>query len=591
MNQLFSVVAEEKGVRMLTNLAESVPASFFTDKQRLEQIIQNLLSNAFKFTPRGGSVTLTFNTARQAGGFNNELLIKAEQILLVSVSDTGIGISPDKQQVIFEAFQQADGSTSRKYGGTGLGLSIIKELAKRLGGEVRLQSEVGQGSTFTVYLPLTTTVPTPKTQETKNVSEPQPLPSLPVSWQPAADGPTQLDDDRNNLEKGDRVMLIIEDDPVFAGIVRDFARSKHYKTIVALQGDEGMKYAQQYKPSAIILDMQLPVVDGWGILNWLKSQEDLKHIPVHVISGTDESRVSLGGALAYIQKPVGMQDLERTFTLIGTQLNVQVKKVLIWSETYLNNKAIDQVIEQRYTDLKCDFVATKEEALSTIRNQSFDCLIVDLRKELKKGIENLKQLRDLLADDTLPIIVFIDEDLNPADERQLKKLASVVIRESSQSTERLMDELELFLYKVHEGETKKLPKPIAGAGNQSLQGKKVLLVDDDMRNVFALSTLLDEQQMQVVTADNGREALDMLQQHTDTDIVLMDIMMPEMDGYEATRRIRDDLRMRHLPIIALTAKAMPGDREKAIEAGASDYISKPVDSGQLFSLMRVWLSK
>ncbi|WP_428657792.1 response regulator [Runella sp.] len=590
IKQLFSVVAEEKGVTFTTNVDASVPTALHTDKQRLEQIIQNLLSNAFKFTPKNGKITLSFTALEPKNEYSTEALRKAEQVLLMSVADNGVGIPAEKQQLIFEAFQQADGSTSRKYGGTGLGLSIIKELVKRLGGEVRLQSEVGKGSTFFVYIPLSfkpvdVSAPTP---EPLPAEERQPFTMTEFHKNVVAQ--TKIEDDRDVIDNRDFVILIIEDDPIFAGIVRDLARDKKYKVIVALQGDEGMYYAQKYKPSAIILDVQLPIVDGQSILSWIKNDEQLKHIPVHVISGSDASRLSLQGAQAFIQKPVKTQDLEKVFNLLEAQLNVEIKKVLIVAGEYIQRNSIGQVLGKRYPDLKWEVVASEQDATDKIMDESYDCLIVDMRKNLKVGIEKLGRLKEPKESQALPVIVYIDEDLNPIEERQLRKLSNVIIRESTQSMERLMDELELFLFKVQEVESKKLPQPAAAFSNRGLEGKKVLLVDDDMRNVFALSTLLEDQHMKVITADNGREALEVLQQNPDTDIVLMDIMMPEMDGYEATSRIRNDLRLAKLPIIALTAKAMPEDREKVIAAGASDYITKPVDTGQLFSLMRVWLS-
>jgi CheY-like chemotaxis protein/nitrogen-specific signal transduction histidine kinase len=590
--QLFSVVADQKGVKFITEVAESVPAVLFIAKQRIEQVIKNLLSNAFKFTPAHGTVTLSFNTQRPMSGFSNEPLVRARQLLVIAVTDTGIGISPDKQQVIFEAFQQADGSTSRKYGGTGLGLSISKELVKRLGGEMRLQSEDGKGSTFTVYLPLTEaqTVDKPQVSVPEPKKDNAPLNGTMPRLQNGVVEQNRLKDDRNTLQKGDKVMLIVEDDPIFAGVVQDFARNKNYKTIVALRGDEGIHYARKYKPSAIILDMQLPVVDGWSVINWLKNDESLKSIPVHVMSAADEPKLGVGSALAYIRKPVEKDDLEKAFGRISDHLQAQIKKVLVLSGNYLNDDSLQQFIGQRQFDLECEYVATNAAALEKLRQQTYDCLIVDMGGDLEKGVRELKQLRAAMPTESLPVIIYMDKDLKPADEWQLKKLSDVVIRESSQAIDRLMDELALFLYKVQEVETKELPKPLTKINDQSLQGKKVLLVDDDMRNVFALSTLLEDQQMKVITAVDGREALELLQQNPDTDIVLMDIMMPEMDGYEAIRRIRTDLKMTHLPIIALTAKAMAGDREKTIEAGASDYITKPVDSGRLFSLMRVWLS-
>ncbi|GAB3925647.1 response regulator [Larkinella terrae] len=592
--QLFSVVADQKGVKLVTVVDESVPKMLFIAKQRIEQVIKNLLSNAFKFTPQGGTVTLAFNTQGHTNGFSNEPLQKASQLLVISVTDTGIGIPPEKQQVIFEAFQQADGSTSRKYGGTGLGLSISKELVKRLGGEMRLQSAEGEGSTFTVYLPLTepreAAVQKVSTTETAPKKETAPVNGTLPTLQASIVEQNKLKDDRATLQKGDKVMLIVEDDPIFAGVVQDFARSKNYKTIVALQGDEGIYYARKYKPSAIILDMQLPVVDGWSVINWLKNDDSLKSIPVHVMSAADEPKLGVGSALAYLRKPVEKSDLEQAFSRISDHLKSQIKKILVVSGDYLNDDVLRQVIGQRHSGLECEYVSTNEQALEKLRQHAYDCLIVDMGGDLEKGLLQLKELRENMPSESLPVIIYMDKDLEPADEWRLKKLSDVVIRESSQAIDRLMDELELFLYKVQEVETKDLPKPLTVINDQSLQGKKVLLVDDDMRNVFALTTLLEDQQMNVVTAVDGREALELLQQNPDTDIVLMDIMMPEMDGYEATRRIRTDLKMIHLPIIALTAKAMPGDREKTIEAGASDYITKPVDSSRLFSLMRVWLS-
>ena len=584
LQQLFSVVAEQKGVTFHTQVDQTTPATIRTDKQRLEQTIRNLLSNAFKFTPANGSVTLSFRTEKPSEKLTNSALKQASQVLAISVTDTGIGVPDDRQQLIFDAFQQADGSTSRKYGGTGLGLSITRELIRRLNGEVQLQSEPGKGSTFTLILPLD------DIQQLATANQPISQPVVAATQPVLKPSGNQAQDDRHTLQKDDQVMLIIEDDPIFARIVSDFAHSRHYKTIVASRGDEGLQFAHTYKPSAIILDMQLPVVNGWSILNELKNDETLKHIPVHIISGMDDLRLPTDDALTYIQKPVSAKDLEQIFTLISTQLSGKVKRVLVQSGNYLKDDALRQVIEQRHLELECEYVLTNEDVVHKAAEQAYDCLIVDMGHDLKHGINELRQLRSVLVSKSMPVIIYIDEDLSPANELKLKKLSDVVIRESSHSIDRLMDELELFLYKVQESKKKPLPQPRVDLTSQHLEGRKVLLVDDDIRNIFALSTLLEQYQMNVVTAYNGREALDMLQRHTDTDIVLMDIMMPEMDGYEATRLIRTDLRLNTLPIIALTAKAMPGDREKVIEAGASDYIAKPVDKSQLFSLMRVWLS-
>ncbi len=484
MNQLFGVVANEKGIHLATKIGDKVPDTIWTDRQRLEQIIKNLLSNAVKFTPKGGSVSLVLDVVNQpTGRLANDSSV-SYPLLAISVTDTGIGISPEKQQIIFEAFQQVDGSISRKFGGTGLGLSISKELVRRLGGEFSLQSEVGVGSTFTVYLPLGVG---PNTEQVPII------PLLSTITSPAiATQPSPPADDRANLEPGDNIILIIEDDPAFAGILQEFARDKNFKTIIALRGDEGLQYARHYKPSAIILDMGLPIMNGWDLLKIIQHDDTLSHIPVHIISATDGPVASGDDILSYTTKPVGKKELENVLSTIKDYLSNRRTNTLVLSNNLLTNK-------------------TESEPVHALLPQAGPPAI---------------------SAATTPAI------------------------------------------------------------NQAVfQGQKVLLVDDDMRNVFALSTLLEANQMIVVTAGDGREALDQLNEHPDTAIVLMDIMMPEMDGYEATRHIRANPRFSSLPVIALTAKAMTGDREKCIDAGASDYITKPVDSTQLFALMQVWLSR
>lgn len=589
LRQLFVVIAEEKGVEFTGIVRENVPATITTDKVRLEQVIRNLLSNAFKFTSQGGSVELEFYVPQRGAYPISDTLSRAAGVIAVSVKDSGIGIPHEKHQLIFEAFQQADGSTSRKYGGTGLGLSISKELIRKLGGEITLHSEEGKGSLFTIYIPADKPVfagsdTTPKKERDNNMPV---LPEFPVREQEL------VRDDRSDLNKGDKVMLIIEDDPYFASLVQDFARGKDYKTVVAVQGDEGLVYARRYKPTAIILDMQLPVIDGWNLLKMLKNDEGLKNIPVHIISAAEEPKLSLGGALAYLRKPLEKEDLEGAFELIEEHLDSKVKKVLVLSGDYLQSESLKKRIEERDFDMSCVYVPSVAQALDMLKKQSFDCVIADIGRNLEPGIEALQQLRGQTGETGIPLIAYLDTTIDSADELRLKKVSDVIIQESSQSIDRLMDELELFLYKVQEPvQPMGFPPLVENMGaDASLHGKKVLLVDDDMRNVFALSMLLEQHQMEVVTAGDGKEALQRLQEQPDIDIVLMDIMMPEMDGYEATRHIRSNPLLKDLPVIALTAKAMSGDREKSIEAGASDYITKPVDSQRLFSLMRVWLSK
>ncbi len=595
VTQLFAVVAEEKNVTFVTNRAEPVPASITTDKQRLGQIIKNLLSNAFKFTPRQGSVTLTISCTDDVTSLTRESLREQSDVLAIAVTDTGVGIPEDKQQLIFEAFQQADGSTSRQYGGTGLGLSISRELIKRLGGEIRVESQEGQGSTFTIYLPLSTPA-TSAGEPAARPAKPQAQRPKPVKKQPVATLPvlqTAVEDDRNDLQKGDQVMLIVEDDAQFASIVRDVARAKGYKTLVALQGDEGLHYARQHKPSAIILDLQLPVLDGISLLQRLKDDPALLHIPVHILSAGDEPRLAVAGAMAYLKKPVEQKDLEDAFTRISTLLAERVKNVLVLSGDHLTDNSLTQLIADRHFDITCDYATLTDEALHKVRERAYDCVIADIGTDVTKGVAQLQQLQAISQSDQLPVIIYLDNDLSTLDELQLRKVSDTIIRNSGHAKDRLMDELDLFLYKVQTGTDAPVrsftPNSYDGSTPANWQDKTVLLVDDDMRNVFSLSTLLEEHQLTVITASDGMEAIDAVNQHPQVSVVLMDMMMPVMDGYEATRRIRADPRFAKLPIIALTAKAMAGDRAQCIQAGASDYITKPVDTQQLLSVMRVWM--
>lgn len=587
IRQLFDVVAEEKGVAFVTSVQETVGQLIYTDKQRLEQVLKNLLSNAFKFTPKGGTVSMQVELTGSNKFFTESSLLNTDHIVAFHIKDTGIGIARDKQQLIFEAFQQADGATNRKYGGTGLGLSISKELVRRLSGEIKVTSTEGQGSTFSVYLPLHAAAKIlPQDQGDDGEAVPVVVDLGQITQQ------TAVPDDRSQVQAGDRVMLIIEDDVHFARIIRDFSRGKQYKTIVALQGDEGLFYARKYRPTAIMLDMQLPVIDGWNLLKVLKNDDALRKIPVHIISAADESRLRPSGALAYLKKPVEKEDLERAFDLIGRQVSSKIKKVLILSGDYIKDDSLRKLMEDRHFDVECIYARSVEEALQKTETTRFDCIIADIGKDIENGLKDLQTLQARVEKDAVPVIIYLDKDISPTDERKLKKVSDVVIRESSYSKDRLLDEMELFLYKVQEaGALPAVKQNITLADNNILKGKKVLLADDDMRNVFALSTALEEQQMEVITASDGKEALDQLKANSNINIVLMDIMMPEMDGYEATRKIRADLKLAKLPVIALTAKAMAGDREKSIAAGASDYITKPVDINRLLSLMRVWLTQ
>ncbi len=573
LSQLFSVVASEKKVVFSTQIQENLPPIIKTDIQRVEQVLKNLLSNAFKFTGEGGSVSLQFenydtNDKKRIG---------------IKVMDSGIGISTEKQNLIFEAFQQADGSTSRQYGGTGLGLSISKELAKLLGGEITLSSEEGKGSIFTLILPWEI-IPQEKTTEI--------VPGDVILASPEYIIPQEkVEDDRNKIEPKDRVMLIIEDDETFASILKDFAREKGYKPIVALKGDEGLFYARHYKPDTIILDIQLPVIDGWTLLKMFKEDPRLSGIPVHIISAFDDNRLHSSGALAYVKKPIDKKGLEKAFETIGTYLSENIKKVLVISDSHLIDENLTQLFWDKQNDVSFIHEPSLDNARERIHAEKFDCLIVDIGNKIAEGIRDIQLIRNEMEAQPIPVIIYLDTDISPADEWQLKKVSNAIVRESPYKNSRLKDELELFLYKVEESRNN--PVPISGPASindDGLKGKKILLVDDDMRNVFALSNALEIQKLDVIAAADGRESLNILAKNKDIDLILMDIMMPEMDGFEAIKKIRGELKMTNIPIIALTAKAMTGDREKCLEAGASDYITKPVDISKLLSLLRVWLS-
>ena len=584
LGETFMVVSEQKGIKFIRQKGKGVPDAICTDKLRLEQVIKNLLSNAFKFTPNEGTVILALNAVKKKSAQGGDDI----PVIEIAVTDTGIGISEDKQQLIFEAFQQADGSTNRKYGGTGLGLSISKELIRKLGGEIQLKSTEGKGSTFSVYLPIDKNA-SADIEDTVQEAE---VPEISADQMSDVIVQNQVPDDRDRLQKGDKVMLVIEDDPAFASVVQDFAHGRGFKTIVALAGDEGLFYVRQYKPSAIILDMQLPVLDGWSLLKILKADAKLKHIPVHVISGTDNLEKLGDAAIAYLKKPIEKEDLENAFNTISKHIANDVKKVLVISGSHLkNDDSLTKVLSERHPDMQAFYASSDVEAIAVLQKEKFDCVVVDIGADLKKGIEEVKRIYQLTKTSNTPVIIYLDKDLDNKDELALKKVSDAVIRDSRDAKNRLMDELELFLYKVEEDTPKPGRRPRAAMVDEKvLSGKKVLLADDDMRNVFALTTLLEEYEMSVITASDGREALEQLYANPDTDMVLMDVMMPEMDGYEATRKIRADKRFFNLPIISLTAKAMQGDREKSIQAGASDYITKPVDGSKLISLMRVWLS-
>ena len=591
LNTLFISVANEKNIRFTVNMTEDVPAFMYSDEHRVEQLIKNLLSNAFKFTDKGGVVALTISIVNKNTGFKNDYLNKANKVIAFAVSDSGIGVAEDKQKIIFEAFQQADASTSRKYGGTGLGLSISREIASLLGGEIVLESEEGKGSTFTVYLPESAPEPD-QIQEIIEQSESAPVKkALAASFNNAEEIARRLPDDRDNITAKDKIILVIEDDVKFAKILQDFAGERGYKTISALHGELGLIYAKKYRPDAIILDIHLPGIDGWSVLNQLKADKEVKHIPVHIISVLENKKMGLErGAIDYIVKPLYKEDLDKAFDEIGAYLKKQLKHVLIIEDNEQSNDSISALLSK--DNIKCKAAFTAEEALQLIAVEAFDCIVMDLGLPDKDGFQLLEEIKENPVNSTVPVIIYTGKELSVKEEKRLKKYASTIIVKTVKSYDRLLDEVTLFLHKVDEiVSPEKMLKTGLSLGNDILKSKKVLIVDDDMRNIYSLFNVLEMQSMDVITANNGREALEMLKENPDISMILMDMMMPEMDGYECMKHIRKKDQYKKLPIIALTAKAMKGDKEKCLEAGASDYISKPLDTDKLIALMRIWLYK
>jgi len=580
MLSMFTELAKDRGIHFEITLREGLPdQGLLTDKQRLEQILRNLLSNAFKFTEKTGHVSL-------------EIGMKPGSTVYFAVTDTGIGIPENKRDIIFEAFQQADGSTKRKYGGTGLGLSISRELAHALGGTIRLQSEEGKGSVFTLFLParFDSSVLPPaggempaKGSGRKKVDRYPDIETLP----PPGQG---LPDDREAIRDNDKIVLIIEDDAEFAKILLEFARERGCKGIIAQQGNAGLSLARYYKPDAILLDMKLPVMDGADVLRQLKSDPALRHIPVQIFSGYDRRREGLHlGAFDFIKKPVSADDLRSVFVRMEEFASKKWKKLLIVEDNKQQNKAIRELIGNG--DVRSFASYTGSEAFALIQQESFDCIIVDLGLPDMSGFELLEKIRDSGNLNRTPIIVYTGRDLSKEETARLNKLANTVVLKTADSRERLLDETTLFLHRVES----RLPKDKQDIirrlhrTDEVLKNKKVLVVDDDMRNIYSLTNVLEEEGMKCVTAGDGAGALKIFRETPDIDIVLMDVMMPGMDGYEATREMRKLPKGGRIPVIALTAKAMKGDREKCLEAGMSDYIAKPVNIEQLLSLMRVWL--
>ncbi len=579
--------ADNRKLTFEVNTDPHLTRSLVTDSKRLQQVLKNLLSNAFKFTEEGG-VRLTVSPAKSGWSHDHPILGSAASVIAFEVSDTGIGIPSEKQRIIFEAFQQADAGTSRKYGGTGLGLAISRELANLLGGEIQLSSVPGHGSTFTLYLPQTYVGPSSAAPEKMSRALPAQLAKLTVSEEPVESIP----DDRDNLAPDDSVLLIVEDDPHYARVLCDLSRDKGFKVLVAKRGSEALSLAHEFHPAAISLDVFLPDMLGWTVLNHLKQDPGTRHIPVQMLTLDEDRHHGLArGAFSFVTKPTTPEGLEAALSRLKEYATPRRKRLLVVEDNPAEQLSIRELLG--YDDIDVTTVSTGAEALSAVQEQSFDCAVLDLRLPDMSGFEILERFRDIPKLSDLPVVVFTGRELSSDEDAQLHTLARSVVVKNVESPERLLDETALFLHRVVSDlpiEKQKMLDRLHRS-DDALIGKKVLVVDDDVRNIFALSSVLERRGMSVLTAGTGRQAIELLESTPDVAIVLMDIMMPEMDGYETMQVIRQKSALRRLPIIALTAKAMKGDREKCLEAGASEYLAKPVNTDQLLSSLRTWLHR
>ncbi len=567
--------------------------SLVTDSKRLQQVLKNLLSNAFKFTEHGG-VKLSVSIAEEGWSDNHAILNGAVSVIAFEVSDTGIGILPEKQRIIFEAFQQADAGTSRKYGGTGLGLAISRELANLLGGEIQLRSQPGKGSIFTLYLPKTYVGPSTAFADTQSdLRTSSSASALQLSSSVALDHPTEVvPDDRENLGAGDSVLLIVEDDPHYARVLRDLSHDKGFKVLVASRGAEALALAREYHPTAVTLDVFLPDMLGWTVLNHLKQDSATRHIPVQMLTMDEDRHHGLArGAFSFVTKPTTPEGLEAALERIKMYSAPRRRRLLVVEDNPAEQLSIRELLS--HTDIDVTVAETGTEALATVKANAFDCVVLDLRLPDMSGFDVLEQIGNSPTLSDLPVVVFTGKDLSSEEDARLHTLARSVVVKDVESPERLLDETALFLHRVVTDlppEKQRMLERLHRS-DEALVGKKVLVVDDDVRNIFALSSVLERRGMTVLTAGTGREAIKTLENTRDMGIVLMDIMMPEMDGYETMQVIRQNPALRRLPIIALTAKAMKGDREKCLEAGASEYLAKPVNTDQLLSVLRMWLHR
>jgi CheY-like chemotaxis protein/signal transduction histidine kinase/HAMP domain-containing protein len=589
VSRTFRHEAESRSISFDVQADPRLGRTLVTDAKRLQQVLKNLLSNAFKFTSVGG-VRLSVSTA--AGGWSPDhpILSAADSVVAFEVSDTGIGIPFEKQRIIFEAFQQADASTSRKYGGTGLGLAISRELANLLGGEILLRSTPGVGSAFTLYLPAKYAGPaTAEADRYGGQAVARPIFPTAAPLEPPTD---PVPDDRDTIVDEDAVLLIVEDDPHYGRILVDLAHDRGFKAVVAMRGADVLDLALQFRPAAISLDVFLPDMLGWTLLTQLKQDPATRHIPVQMLTLDEDRQHGLSaGAFSFVTKPARAEDLAEAFSKIKEFSSPRRKRLLIVEDDAAERMSITALLE--HDDIEITTASTGTEALDRLRQTRHDCAVLDLRLPDISGFEVLERIRDDDELRDLPVVVFTGKELSVEEDERLHSMARSVVVKGVESPERLLDETALFLHRVVSDLPPEKQQMLhkLHASDDDLVGKQVLIVDDDVRNIFALSSLLERRGMTVLTASTGLEAIETLTSTPDVAIVLMDIMMPEMDGYETTRAIRQNPSLRRLPILALTAKAMKGDREKCLEAGASDYIAKPVDTAQLLSALRMWLHR
>jgi signal transduction histidine kinase/DNA-binding response OmpR family regulator/CHASE3 domain sensor protein len=584
MRKLFQPIANERGLELDISLADDCPETIETDRMRLEQVIKNLLSNALKFTEKG-SVRMTLAPA-------------GDDRLAIIVADTGIGIDPKQQDSIFEAFQQADGTISRRYGGTGLGLSISRELARLLGGTIALESVLGQGSTFTLTVPFVYEPGQVPARQVAAVPAAAPAPVRKPRAKPAAPAPQRpMRDDRNALAEGKQLLLIIEDDAAFAQIVCDLARDIGFQCIMASTAQDAIAMARDYAPHAIVLDIGLPDQSGLTVLDQLKHVDETRHIPIHVISGADQGQTALAlGAIGYLGKPARRDQLAEVLSALQAKLTARMRRVLIVEDDAVQRDAVGQLLRSK--DVETVGVGTAAECLEQLRSQNFDCMVLDLSLPDASGFALLEELSRDGDHGFPPVIVYTGRDLTADEEQRLRRYSSSIIIKGAKSPERLLDEVSLFLHQVVADLPPEQRKMIEKARHRdaALEGRRILIVEDDVRNVYSLTSVLEPRGVVTQIARNGQEALQALEAAgaeggKAIDMVLMDVMMPVMDGLTAARAMRSDARWTRLPIIMLTAKAMPDDQQSCLDAGANDYMAKPIDVDKLLSLVRVWMPR